>query len=122
MNFFMNGNQIDWGAIGVGIGVLLTGMMSYLTKRQTYQINDAVNHRHEKSADGLKLYDVTAHVHNKVKHLLQWQQEVDRRDRLRSEELREQSEVLAEQSQMLADLKAQLTIITANTHKGEGES
>jgi len=108
MNFFMQDNQIDWAGVGVAIGIVVTGVISYLNRRAssrigvaTDQINDAVNHRHEKNNDGLKLYDMTYELFRQVRELSLWKSEVEKRDR-------NQSSVLADQSMCLSKIKDHL--------------
>jgi len=45
------------------LGIVVTAFLSYLTHRHTREINDAVNHRHERGPDALKLYDLALDNH-----------------------------------------------------------
>ena len=108
MNFFMQGDHIDWAGVGVAIGVIITGTISYLNRRAAYrigsateQINDAVNHRHEKDAEGLKLYDMTFELFRQVRQLSEWKKDVEKRDKA-------QASVLADQSLSLSHIKDHL--------------
>ena len=59
-------------------GVVVTALLSYLTHRHTREINDAVNHRHEKrGADAPKLYDMMWENHQKADELIQWKRSYD---------------------------------------------
>jgi len=77
----MNGDhivEIVLGLFGL-VGVMTGALFSYLGPRQSRQINDAVNHRHERSPDALKLYDLALENHsstNRLQHqaneLIEW--------------------------------------------------
>lgn len=62
------------------IGVLITAGVSIVTvvlqhksKRSIEDINDAVNHRHEKRGEGaMKLYDLVWENHKKADELIDW--------------------------------------------------
>lgn len=52
---------------------LLTAILQHRTKKDVAEINDAVNHRHEKRGDGaLKLYDLVWENHQKADELIDW--------------------------------------------------
>ena len=51
------------------VGVMTGALFSYLGLRQSQQINDAVNHRHERGPDALKLYDLALENHASTKEL-----------------------------------------------------
>ena len=54
-------------------GVSVTAVFSYLSSSRAKEINDAVNHRHEKrGADAPKLYDLAWENHRKVDELIEW--------------------------------------------------
>ncbi len=56
----MNGDdfvEIVLGLFGL-VGVMTGALFSYLGLRHSRQINDAVNHRHERGPEALKLYDL----------------------------------------------------------------
>lgn len=47
-------------------GVCVTAWVSWLTRRDTREINDAVNHRHP---DGMRLYDLAIENQSEVRNL-----------------------------------------------------
>ena len=55
------------------IGVITTSIFGYLTHKHAREINDAVNHRHEKRGEGApKMYDLVWENHQKADELLDW--------------------------------------------------
>lgn len=61
------------------IGVIITAIFGYMTtvittrtSKEVAEINDAVNHRHEKEGPPLKLYDVVMQNHFMAKELIEW--------------------------------------------------
>jgi len=45
--------------------------------RKVEEINDAVNHRHDRDGDGLKLYDLVCENRNETKMLVEWNVQQD---------------------------------------------
>ena len=55
------------------VGSVIVGYFAYLAASASRQVNDAVNHRHEKRGEGaLKLYDLVWENHEKSDELIQW--------------------------------------------------
>ncbi len=67
----MNGDQVVEICVALFglIGVMTGALFSYLGLRQSRQINDAVNHRHERGPDALKLYDLALENHSTTRAL-----------------------------------------------------
>jgi hypothetical protein len=67
MNEFVSGVII---AVLTLCGVLFNGLISLMTHRNSKQINDAVNHRHQRADENgkapLKLYDLAIENHQKI--------------------------------------------------------
>ena len=64
--------QIIVSLIGLA-GISVNAVFSYLSSARAKEINDAVNHRHEKrGADAPKLYDLAWENHRKVDELVEW--------------------------------------------------
>lgn len=76
----MHTHEVLVAAFGLA-AVLITQtamfLMSYLSHRKIGEINDAVNHRHDKDGGGLKLYDLVVENHNKTKQIIEWNQKQD---------------------------------------------
>lgn len=59
-------------------GIVVSAMFSYLTHRHAREINDAVNHKHDKAGPGAaKLYDLMWENHQKADELIQWKRSYD---------------------------------------------
>lgn len=60
------------------LGIVVTAMFGYLNHRHAREINDAVNHRHDKVGPGApKLYDLMWENHQKADELIQWKRSYD---------------------------------------------
>lgn len=76
--------QIILGAITL-LGVILTSVVGVITayfqskmKKEVSQVNDAVNHRHEKGEGALKLYDLVWENHKRASELIEWKRTYDK--------------------------------------------
>jgi hypothetical protein len=59
-------------------GVLVSALFGYLNHKHAKEINDAVNHRHDKAGPGApKLYDLAWENHKKADELIQWKRGYD---------------------------------------------
>lgn len=68
----------------VGLGVVLLTqtvmfLMAWMQRRKVDEINDAVNHRHERGDGALKLYDLVYENHKKTDELVEWNKRQDGR-------------------------------------------
>ena len=60
------------GLVSIIVSVI-AGYFAWRAARDSRQVNDAVNHRHEKRGDGaLKLYDLSWENHQKIDELVEW--------------------------------------------------
>jgi hypothetical protein len=68
-------------AIAVVVGIITVGVfvvrVVWYLKTAIDQINDSVNHRHEKGAGAPKLYDLSWENHKKVTELIEWKRSYD---------------------------------------------
>jgi hypothetical protein len=72
-------------AVTLVLGVMTTAILSLLTayfqwkaKKDISEVNDAVNHRHDKAGEGaLKLYDLVWENHKRSNELIEWKRGYD---------------------------------------------
>ena len=67
-------------AIVMVTGVVFTAITSCLiaywqskSRKDISEVNDSVNHRHERGANALKLYDLAFENHQKIDQIVEWQ-------------------------------------------------
>ena len=60
------------------IGIFVSAVFSYLCHKHAREINDSVNHKHEKAGPGaLKLYDLVWHNFQTAQELIEWKRGYD---------------------------------------------
>lgn len=60
------------------IGISVSAWVAVTSKRVLNEVNDAVNHRHEKRGDGApKMYDLLWETHEKSNELIEWKRTYD---------------------------------------------
>jgi hypothetical protein len=60
------------------VGVAVSAWVAVTSKRVLNEVNDAVNHRHEKRGDGApKMYDLLWETHEKTDELIEWKRTYD---------------------------------------------
>jgi hypothetical protein len=57
---------------------LITAYFQWKAKKDISQVNDAVNHRHEKGHGALKLYDLVWENHIRSNELIEWKRSYDK--------------------------------------------
>jgi hypothetical protein len=65
------------GVVTTAILSLLTAYFQWKAKKDISQVNDAVNHRHEKGHGALKLYDLVWENHTRSNELIEWKRGYD---------------------------------------------
>jgi hypothetical protein len=66
------------GVVFTSVVACLTALFQWKAKQSLSEVNDAVNHRHEKhGASSLKLYDLVWENHERTNELIEWKRSYD---------------------------------------------